>query len=398
MKRCASCGFDKPDISFMSVAELKCIACMPVADDLNGATLGRHVPADWYVRHKLAEPATQSALDDDRPLIDQVQEATFTAPPTLRYITDKYALRMMLRKAHRFVLDKTTSALVGDFSIAVANDLEAARRLAVPPFPVTWFEIDNTARMKRTRELGIHVLDASDSIFDKETEYGEVIDRCGWLISPHAESGYCATYFARAPSGVFALPLSYCWHTQEADSVPYNVVGSSAEVLKDMQWMAFGVIGCNVSPTDAHLYPSPLHAPLDAHPPRTTMAMMVEMAGEMRHIWGLLIALGAGQLGVDADTSRTVQHNGAPKTMSNGKPLLALEHKILHLHLAKRATPEKVLMRAITQHKKRLHEVRAHFRTYRNEDGSVRMRTQIAAHQRGDERLGRIEKTYRVER
>jgi hypothetical protein len=128
------------------------------------------------------------------------------------------------------------------------------------------------------------------------------------------------------------------------------------------------------------------------------MDMMVEMAGEMRHVWGLLIALGAGQLGIQANTSESKLHNGAPKTMSNGKPLLALEHKVLHLHLAKRMTPDKVLLRAISHHKNRQHEVRAHFRTYRNEDGSVRRRTPIAAHKRGDERLGRIEKTYVVER
>ena len=396
MKRCISCGFDKPDISFMSIVELKCIACMVPADSYIRRKLAEE-PEDSHVPYRLAETTTQSALGDDRPIIDQVHEATFTDPPTLRYIADKYALRMLLRKAHRFVLDKTTSALIGDFSMAVAKDLEGARRLAVPPFPVTWFEIDNTARMKRTRELGVHILDTSDSIFEKDTEYGEVIDRCGWLISPMA-SGYTATYFARAPSGVFALPMSYCWHTEESDSVPYNVVGSSAEVLKDMLWMAFGMVGGNVSATDAHLYPSSLHTPLDAHPPRTTMAMMVEMAGEMRHIWGLLVALGAGQLGVESDSSSTTKHGGEPKTMPNGKPLLALEHKVLHLHLSKRVTPDKVVLRAISHHKNRLHEVRSHFRTYRNEDGSVRRRTQIAAHKRGDERLGRIEKTYRVER
>jgi len=84
--------------------------------------------------------------------------------------------------------------------------------------------------------------------------------------------------------------------------------------------------------------------------------------------------------------------------MKNGKPLLALEHKELHLHLRPRHTAERVLARAITHHKHRWHEVRGHFRTLKNADGSVRKRVPVRPHERGDTRLGRIEKTYKVER
>jgi len=54
--------------------------------------------------------------------------------------------------------------------------------------------------------------------------------------------------------------------------------------------------------------------------------------------------------------------------------------------------------RAITHHKNREHDVRGHWREYRNEDGSVRMRVPVKSHKRGDIRLGRIEKTYSVEK
>ena len=408
MKRCSVCRLDKTDFSFMSPDSKMCIACLQVTpSDPRSAAFGHTVPADWFIRHKLApslaESPQQAAPDDGRPIIDQIHEGTFTDPTGLRYIKDKYALRMMLRKAQRFVLDSTTSALVGDFSVAVSDDLEASRRLAVPPFPVTWFEIDNTARMKRVRELGVKVLDANDpNVFDKDTKYHEVIARCGWLIQPATENGgYCATYFTSTQHGAVALPMAYYWHNNEPDSIPYNVYGdNNAAAIREMQWMLFGMTKCNVHPTDAHLYPSPLHVDVGnlKQPPKSILEMMAEMAGEMRHIWGLLIALSAGQLGVNTDTSGAVRHAGAPKTMPNGKPLLALEHKTLHLHLAKRSTPAKVLLRAITQHKKRWHRVRTHFRTYRNEDGSVHHRTEIAAHERGDARLGRIEKTYRIER
>ena len=84
--------------------------------------------------------------------------------------------------------------------------------------------------------------------------------------------------------------------------------------------------------------------------------------------------------------------------MKNGKPLLPIEHKVLHLHLAKRMTVATVIARSITHHKHKWHEVRSHFRTLKNKDGTVKMRVPVKSHERGDERLGRVEKTYKVER
>ena len=339
-------------------------------------------------------------MTDKPTLIDVVHEATFTEPRTMMFVKDKYALRMMLRRAHRFMLDSSTSRLVGDFSIAVSADLDSARRLAVPPFPVTWFELDNAARMARTRELGVKVLDAVEN---PNTVYGPPVDRCGWLVHPASQGGYYCTYFAESDGGPFALPFSYWWHTGEPDPDTLDDLRGDffRNTVMEMQWMSFGMARGNVGPSDAYLYPAPFQPQIEDQTAKPDMVldMMAEMAGEQRHIWGLMVALGAGQLGgVEADTSGRVQHSGAPKTMPNGKPLLALEHKTLHLHLAKRTTPDKVLLRAITHHKKRWHEVRSHWRTYKNEDGTVRRRTLIEQHTRGDERLGRIEKTYVVER
>jgi len=79
--------------------------------------------------------------------------------------------------------------------------------------------------------------------------------------------------------------------------------------------------------------------------------------------------------------------------MKNGKPLLPLEHKVLHLHLNKRVTPAKIVTQAVTHHHNRLHEVRAHWRLLKSGK-----RVPVKSHSRGDERLGRIEKTYHVER
>jgi len=102
-----------------------------------------------------SEPERWKTPLDTRPLIDQLHEATFTNPVGLQWIKDKYGLRTLLRKAHCFTLDAETSALVADFSIAIGSDLESARRMAIPPFPVTWIDVDNRARLGRVKERGV---------------------------------------------------------------------------------------------------------------------------------------------------------------------------------------------------------------------------------------------------
>ena len=165
---------------------------------------GTKVSPDAFKNH--AGPLAPPLEIDDRPLIDKLHEATFTDTIGMQWFKDKYALRMLLRKAHCFTLDKTTSALIADFSIAIAPDLESARRLAIPPFPVTWIEIDNVARLNRIKEMGIPLTKTAAG----ETEAGAPVPRVGWLITPGAESGYNATYVVQLDSGMASAPLSSC--------------------------------------------------------------------------------------------------------------------------------------------------------------------------------------------
>lgn len=396
MRRCLHCDASAQGYDFPSPSALTCTRCMDKISD------ERHPAAIGTLGTKMAEAADK--LLDDRPLIDQVHEATFSSPRGLHFIQDKYALRMLLRRAHRFMLDDSTSALIADFSKAVIPDLDGSRRLAVPPFPVTWFELNNKERLRRSAELGVKY--AAPIPVKSDLEYGGVIERCGWLLHPSIEPpGHFATYFAAGNFGPLALPMSYFWHTDTPGPEEFGPGHRDDDWIRQMQWLCFGLTQqhglkrIDLGASDAYPYPSPLHVPvLDIKLiGRDVMLMMVEAAGELRHIWGLLVALGAGQLGVEADTSGRVQHTG-PIRKAGDKPLLPLEHKVLHLHLSKRVTPEKAVLRAISHHKNREHEVRSHFRTYRNEDGTVRRRTLIKDHKRGDIRLGRVEKTYRVER
>lgn len=330
-------------------------------------------------------------IDDTQPLIDLLQQATFGDSIPMQWVTDKYALRNLLRKAHCFRLDAETSAMVVDFSLAVAHDLEATRHLAIPPFPVTWFEIDNVARLDHTRKLGIPLT--------RTAQRDDVCTRVGWLISPATDlagsEGYYATYCTVVGQGVMLAPLSFFWHAG-AQEVGHDL---SRLAAREVEMICFGLNGGNVSPIDAFPTAAPFQAghTSDKPIPSHVRELMSELSGELRHIWGLLLALGAGQLGAETVTAPQAISSG-PHPMAKGKPVLPLVHKVLTIRLAKRATVEKITARAITGVKHRWHEVRGHFRTKLNPDGSVKWRIPIKPHARGDERLGKIEKTYKVER
>lgn len=332
--------------------------------------------------------------EDRRPLIDKVHEATFTNPIGMQWFNDLYGLRTVIRKAHCFYLDDTTSAMVADFSIAIAQDLESVRKMAIPPFPVTWIDVNNVARLDRIRELGGALTPRAAGI----TEEGPPVDRCGWLIHPADIGGYYMTYFCEVTQGVVSAPLSYWWHCDR----PSPHESSMSQDDPFIQGLTFGLAASeiNVKPFDA--YPSPTKFNIELQNSKVyreqVRGMMQELAGELRHVWGFLLALNAAsQFGLDGATQAQPKHTDI-RTMPNGKPLLPLEHKTLHLHLKKKWTVTKVTTRAITQHKMRNHDVRGHLRRIKNADGTLKKMVPVKSHERGDRKLGRIEKTYKVEK
>ena len=192
-------------------------------------------------------------LVDDRTLIDRLHEATFTEPVGLQWIEDKYALRTLVRKAHCFTLDKVTSSLVGDFSLAIASDLEAARRMAIPPFPVTWIDVDNRARLSRMKELGVGLTANAET---------DAVHRVGWLIHPDvANGGHFAHYVCQVDEGVTISPLAYWWHCEAPNVRSHVLRDKMAEVdIMVLDRLSFGLKDSRRQPdrcravanTDAH--------------------------------------------------------------------------------------------------------------------------------------------------
>jgi hypothetical protein len=334
----------------------------------------------------------ENFVTDKRPLIDKLHEATFHDTVGLQWIADKYALRMLVRKTHCFTLNAETSSLIADFSVAIAHNLDAARQLAIPPFPVTWIDIDNTARLKRLKEIGVRLTKTAAG----ESEAGAAVERVGWLVFPAEFGGHYVLYVTEVDQGIIMAPLAYYWHDGA------HTVVESEDIDEFIEMLTFGVKNTGVGSADAYPTTTPLHIDILKKDRKGVYSeqirgLMTELAGELRHVLAFLIALGCSDQGTTAQVVDQPKHTDIRKA-PNGKPLLPIEHKLLHIHLRKKQTPIKAVTRLITKHKMREHDVRAHWRTLLNEDGSVRARIPIKSHVRGDRQLGRIEKTYKVEK
>ena len=319
MRRCFACHSNKPETEFPSVLALTCKFCTPFNTGQSPAIsrlqarqqpirTERATQADDSVARSmmynaksklsfgafkshvgpLAPPSDGTDLPDDRPLIDKLHEATFGNSDGMQWIKDKYKLRMALRKARCFTLDDATSSLVADFSMAVATDLEAARRMSIPPFPITWIEFNNRARLDRMKQLGVELTPQAAG----ETDAGPAVDRVGWLITHDGESVYTVTYVTSITQGVVTAPRPYWWHTREPN--PSSAMDNFSDKERNaMRGMTFGMPNCNVHPLDAHV-----SIGMDIE--QFEIDLLLELSGELRHVWGFLVALGAGQLGVEA--------------------------------------------------------------------------------------------------
>ena len=352
-------------------------------------------------RHEIARSLLRSVtplqgqpqLDMTRPLIDIVNEASAKGHAGLSEIADQHGFREMLKKAHRFTLDANTSAMVADLSLAIASDLDGARHMALPPYQVTWIDFDNVARLKRMEERGLGLTPMAKG----EVE-GPPVDRCGWLLYPGAiEGGYWASYFTLTDEGPVMAPLAWFWAVNEAPDVPEIPPGKEDQVEAGdllMERLAFGMQGVNVPPRYFATCYAPIHKRAQGYTyRRDDYDIMKELSGELRHIWGLLVALSAGHAGLTMSSRPRARPSGPDPKQPNGKPLFALEHHDLTLHLGKRRDIGRVIQQAITHHRKRWHEVRGHFRKLQ----SGRL-TMVKPHARGDKALGEVTKNYKVEK
>lgn len=324
-------------------------------------------------------------IDEARPLIDLVMEASFHEDPGLYSVADHRGFRELLRKARCFTLDSTTSALVGDLSLAVAEDIEGARPMALPPYPVTWFEVDNRARLDAIMRQGLELTPTAAG----ETDLGPPVPRVGWLIHPgDRDDHHHLSYFTVVNEGVVMAPLSWGWHTgHDEPAFPPNEYDD--EYSRHLERLVFGMVNSGM---DFRRYMIGT-AWFQRRLTREALDYMTELGGELRHVFGLLVALSAGHAGLTSSKAPQAKPSGPDPRQPNGKPIFPLEHHQLHLHLGSRREVGKVMAQIITHHRKRFHDVRAHMR--RLHSGKL---VPVRSHHRGDKTLGVVTKDYLVER
>lgn len=328
----------------------------------------------------------EAELQEQTPLVDKLNLALSKDDAAgVRSLENRRAFRDVLRKAHCFTIDTETSKMIVDFSLAIVRDLDAARQLAIPPFPVTFFQINNKARFARVLERGISITRTAAGEVD-----GPAVEVVGWLIERHQtqHTAYRISYCTVTNEGAAVMPVNWCWDIDGLDLPWPHQVGLGGQAAKNK--MLFGtVLDREIIGTGFCECPGGIKSRY-AEPAFDLFRN--ELAGELRHVWGLLIALGTAVV-VERD-GPVIDRKASP--IVNGKPVFPIETRHCTISLPRKITVDRLVDRAIIGVKKRRHGVRGHWRQYRDADGNVRLRKWIADHERGDERLGRVVKDYRV--
>jgi len=313
----------------------------------------------------------------------------------IRMIADPRKLRDSVRKSIKFKLDDKSSAMIADASVSVAKHCDEARQIARPPFPLTWIEFNNTARVARGRELGI-----SDA-HTMKIPGDEPVPHVAWLIERHQSqhSAYMVTYvsFMKAPDDgrwvTMALPWSWGWDVEGKDCPWEKYLMPIEEKLRTrfdrttemnnaLVWTLLGSQEKCESLWMLKGYGDPEKTIDDFFD-----GMTAELAGEVRHIFGLLALLSETKT-----EEKEYDRSGEVAPIVAGKPVNPLIYRDVSIRLNPKQSVARLVTRAVEGVRHRRHPVRGHQRHYKN--GTVKW---IEAHERGDEKLGRVvRKTYQV--
>jgi hypothetical protein len=314
---------------------------------------------------------------------------------------------MALRKAQKFVFDLDSSRKIAEFSFEIQNDLDGARQAARAPYPITWIEYNNAERLRHAKTLGVHFVqnDPMDG-FDP-------VQYAGWLERHQTQhSAYRMTYVGDL--GVQqGAKVNAGWRWDEAEKGAYPLYVSSWGWMwdvegKDLPWEPLAL---NIAPHLVNQYLFGIHElqSTTSHvgfcmsygrykETHDTERLLLEFAGELRHVFGLLLALGSLPT-IDHTIVRIDNPNEQPVAEPRkvgDKTILPFAYRTVTLRIPRLRDPNKVVQRVLEGIRKRRHGVRGHWRNYRDAQGNVVRRVWVNDHERGDASLGRVEHDYRV--
>ncbi|RPH72685.1 MAG: hypothetical protein EHM78_01940 [Myxococcaceae bacterium] len=307
-----------------------------------------------------------------------------------------------LAGARKFVMDDSMSSFLADIGGAdrlgedTAASLNAMRFLSRLPHRVTWIEYNARVRHSRALEIGTQFLDPPS--------IGEMPARLGWLCIQHPTIDYaftaieCAshTYGAHDETLEQAQPhfLAYAWCSED-HPLPWRVMDREMPIASHLQpdratttASVEGVLTGDLHYRSPHvgIMPSPLI--------ETTISQMMveiqkhnpiaELAGDLRYLWAFLSTI--NDLPV---AFREVHPSKGYVAKGNYKKFISHTVVTLTVPTIRAMT---ILDRVQALARRKRHMVRGFWRE------TLKGKTWIAEHERGDAALGFVVHDYSVER
>jgi hypothetical protein len=348
----------------------------------------------------------------DATLIDKVIRNYFKG-----HNKQRHEVRDKLIRARKFMLSRDMSAYLADLTNAAFMYspqralalIDAARRQARLPFPVTWIEYDCRARKRRSHEAYSNVQYPVSGALVTE---GEIIPRVGWLLEQHPqiETAFKMTEFVDIEGTAdFMMPFSPTWVCDDATVIPWRPL-SWDDTGRARSEVATGVLGYVTDRVSiagnvfTEFFERESRGGAMAH-------LMKETIGELRVAVMLLATI--NDLPVSFDAVRP-----SKGYVARGQYRRFVEHSVIHLKVPAHRSLKTLAARALTNLRRRAHEVRGHFRIdWRQppqalcqhdwqdaEHGALRCtichgrKLHIRNHQRGDASVGYVMHDYEVEK
>jgi hypothetical protein len=313
-------------------------------------------------------------------------------------------MRETLVRAHKFLLSYEMSGYLADLTNAAFFEspdrslalVDAARRQARLPFPVTWIEYDCRARKVRSHQAyAKSQYPTTGSLVTPD----RIIPRIGWLLEQHPQIGtaFKMTEFVELDGTAARLPFSSTWVCDDQTVIPWPAMPWAGISSRERSEIATGVMGYvsdRISLTGI-----------------ADGGILKETIGELRCALMLLATI--NDLPVTFDAVRP-----SKGYVARGQYRRFIEHSIIHLTVPEHRSLKTLAARALTNLRRRAHEVRGHFRIdWRHppqalcqhdwqdaEHGALRCaichgrKLHIRNHQRGDASVGFVMHDYEVER
>jgi hypothetical protein len=294
-------------------------------------------------------------------------------------------IRASILDARKFVLDDRMAAFLADLQrmpfagevIRRPSVLDTMRHGSMLPHPKTWVEFPARAFRKRAIEL-----EAKDPWGSGLAGADEIANTWGWLFEEHPQlpSVITMTEFMSSEEGypILMLPFTVVWNTQDLP-LPWNDVDIIA-----------GQVAHGILTYDCKQIGVRMNRPLSDFDNESLVDIVIEENGQvlttMHHLVGETAGLCRYALAFlstlnDVPTI-TTEVRPSKGYIARGTYKKFVEHKVITLNVPEKKNMQMLARRVFAQSRRRMHEVRGHWRLTVPPTGGF-ICDQVTAHQWG---------------